>query len=60
MSRVPGWLGKMGASLTEMSRRLDARQAEVADEDTAPASETARSEAARADAAPEAVADAVP
>ncbi|MEU5796481.1 AI-2E family transporter [Streptomyces lavendulae] len=57
MSRVPGWLGKMGASLTEMSRRLDARQAEVADEDT-PASETARPEPAAA--APDAVSDAVP
>lgn len=29
MSRVPGWLGKLGAGLTEMSERLDERRAEV-------------------------------
>lgn len=28
MSRVPGWLGRMGAGLTEISRRLEARRAE--------------------------------
>ncbi|MEU3031187.1 AI-2E family transporter [Streptomyces incarnatus] len=60
MSRVPGWLGKLGARLTEMSERLDARQAEVADEDTAPRSETARPRPATADTASDAVADAVP
>ncbi|MFR9795315.1 AI-2E family transporter [Streptomyces sp. MS06] len=29
MSRVPGWLGKLGAGLSEMSERLDERRAEV-------------------------------
>ncbi|GGW31772.1 AI-2E family transporter [Streptomyces lucensis JCM 4490] len=29
MSRVPGWLGRIGAGLTEMSERLDERRAEV-------------------------------
>ncbi|MGC3002988.1 AI-2E family transporter, partial [Streptomyces sp. G35A] len=30
MSRVPGWLGRIGAGLTEVSKRLDERRAEVA------------------------------
>lgn len=29
MSRVPGWLGRLGAGLTELGERLDARRAEV-------------------------------
>ncbi|MFC9848792.1 AI-2E family transporter [Streptomyces sp. NPDC060223] len=29
MSRVPGWLGRAGAGLTELGRRLDERRAEV-------------------------------
>ncbi|MFJ7075036.1 AI-2E family transporter [Streptomyces sp. NPDC098781] len=29
MSRVPGWLGRLGAGLTEMSERLDERRAAV-------------------------------
>ncbi|MFH9978426.1 AI-2E family transporter [Streptomyces sp. NPDC017179] len=29
MSRVPGWLGRLGAGLTEMGERLDERRAEV-------------------------------
>ncbi|MET9729799.1 AI-2E family transporter [Streptomyces sp. NPDC006458] len=29
MSRVPGWLGRFGAGLTEMGARLDERRAEV-------------------------------
>ncbi|MFV0133906.1 AI-2E family transporter [Streptomyces sp. HMX87] len=29
MSRVPGWLGRLGAGLTRMSRKLDQRRAEV-------------------------------
>ncbi|MEZ7003832.1 AI-2E family transporter [Streptomyces sp. AD55] len=29
MSRVPGWLGRLGAGLTRVSRQLDARRAEV-------------------------------
>ncbi|MGI5457475.1 AI-2E family transporter [Streptomyces sp. CA-249302] len=33
MSRVPGWLGRLGAGLTEVSERLDERRAEVARED---------------------------
>ncbi|GHB69249.1 AI-2E family transporter [Streptomyces viridiviolaceus] len=33
MSRVPGWLGRLGAGLTRMSRRLDQRRAEVERED---------------------------
>ncbi|MFI6353122.1 AI-2E family transporter [Streptomyces sp. NPDC050743] len=35
MSRVPGWLGRLGAGLTEMSERLDERRAEV-ERETAP------------------------
>ena len=34
MSRVPGWLGRLGAGLTEMGVRLDERRAEVEREDT--------------------------
>ncbi|WP_336111736.1 AI-2E family transporter [Streptomyces sp. PTD9-10] len=41
MSRVPGWLGRLGAGLTEMSERLDERRAEV-EKDTVP--EPARAE----------------
>ncbi|WP_324787419.1 AI-2E family transporter [Streptomyces sp. H51] len=41
MSRVPGWLGRLGAGLTEVSERLDERRAEVAresvEEEQAPA-----------------------
>ncbi|MFH8800163.1 AI-2E family transporter [Streptomyces sp. NPDC017936] len=29
MSRLPGWLGRLGAGLTEMGERLDERRAEV-------------------------------
>jgi predicted PurR-regulated permease PerM len=29
MSRVPGWLGRLGAGLTELGERLDERRAEV-------------------------------
>ncbi|MEU6506889.1 AI-2E family transporter [Streptomyces sp. NPDC046942] len=32
MSRVPGWLGRLGAGLTEISERLDERRAEVEQE----------------------------
>ncbi|MEU9988478.1 AI-2E family transporter [Streptomyces sp. NPDC048045] len=35
MSRVPGWLGRVGAGLTEMGERLDERRAEV-EKETAP------------------------
>ncbi|MGV9455679.1 AI-2E family transporter [Streptomyces sp. NPDC003635] len=40
MSRVPGWLGRVGAGLTSMGERLDQRRAEVEREnaDTAPES----------------------
>ncbi|MFB7596020.1 AI-2E family transporter, partial [Streptomyces sp. NPDC056160] len=34
MSRVPGWLGRVGAGLTEMGERLDERRAEVEKEHT--------------------------
>ncbi|MEU6145958.1 AI-2E family transporter [Streptomyces sp. NPDC047081] len=34
MSRVPGWLGRIGAGLTEVSERLDERRAEVAREES--------------------------
>lgn len=33
MSRVPGWLGRLGARLTDMGERLDERRAEVAREE---------------------------
>ncbi|MEU1008902.1 AI-2E family transporter [Streptomyces sp. NPDC005890] len=36
MSRVPGWLGRLGAGLTEMSERLDERRAEVEKDHTDP------------------------
>ncbi|MET7680329.1 AI-2E family transporter [Streptomyces sp. NPDC005423] len=35
MSRVPGWLGRVGAGLSEMGERLDERRAEVQQEDDA-------------------------
>ncbi|MFJ8188687.1 AI-2E family transporter [Streptomyces sp. NPDC096094] len=34
MSRVPGWLGRLGAGLTRMSRRLDQRREESEREDS--------------------------
>ncbi|MFI9826468.1 AI-2E family transporter [Streptomyces sp. NPDC051913] len=34
MSRVPGWLGRVGAGLSEMGERLDERRAEVEREET--------------------------
>ncbi|MFF9767147.1 AI-2E family transporter [Streptomyces sp. NPDC014636] len=37
MSRVPGWLGRLGAGLTEMSERLDERRAEVEKDHSEPA-----------------------
>ncbi|MET7568177.1 AI-2E family transporter [Streptomyces sp. NPDC005492] len=36
MSRVPGWLGRLGAGLSEMGERLDERRAEVEKEHTEP------------------------
>ncbi|GGJ09383.1 AI-2E family transporter [Streptomyces brasiliensis] len=36
MSRVPGWLGRLGAGLTEMGERLDERRAEVEKEHSEP------------------------
>jgi predicted PurR-regulated permease PerM len=41
MSRVPGWLGRLGAGLTEMGERLDERRAEVEKEHAGPAAEPA-------------------
>ncbi|MEU0336941.1 AI-2E family transporter [Streptomyces sp. NPDC006193] len=37
MSRVPGWLGRLGAGLTQMSERLNERRAEAEQDDTEPA-----------------------
>ncbi|NEC84018.1 AI-2E family transporter, partial [Streptomyces sp. SID7958] len=36
MSRVPGWLGRVGAGLTAVGKRLDERRAEVEREDGDP------------------------
>ncbi|MER8012968.1 AI-2E family transporter [Streptomyces griseoluteus] len=36
MTRMPGWLGRLGAGLTEMSERLDERRAEVHKEHAGP------------------------
>ncbi|NEB94414.1 AI-2E family transporter [Streptomyces bauhiniae] len=36
MTRMPGWLGRLGAGLTEMSERLDQRRAEVQKEHAGP------------------------
>ncbi|MDX3242283.1 AI-2E family transporter [Streptomyces sp. ME18-1-4] len=36
MSRVPGWLGRLGAGLTEMGERLDERRAEFERESEGP------------------------
>jgi predicted PurR-regulated permease PerM len=36
MSRLPGWLGRIGAGLTEVSARLDERRAEVEKEHSPP------------------------
>ncbi|MFI5973919.1 AI-2E family transporter [Streptomyces sp. NPDC051452] len=41
MSRVPGWLGRLGARLTEVSERLDERRAEVEKERTGPETDAA-------------------
>ncbi|MFG2634908.1 AI-2E family transporter [Streptomyces sp. NPDC048362] len=49
MSRVPGWLGRVGARLTEVSERLDERRAEVEKERTGPETDAA---SATADPAP--------
>ncbi|MFI1162536.1 AI-2E family transporter [Streptomyces sp. NPDC020801] len=51
MSRVPGWLGRLGAGLTEMGERLDERRAEVEQEDADSGPEPA-SEPPVADAVP--------
>lgn len=55
MSRVPGWLGRLGAGLTEMSERLDERRAAVEREsgDLQPMRQSAKEpESSAADAAP--------
>lgn len=41
MSRVPGWLGRVGAGLTAVGRRLDERRAEVEREDGDPSASDA-------------------
>lgn len=57
MSRVPGWLGRVGSGLTRMGERLDQRRAEVEREnaDTAPESEPAPPPADRVPPRPEPV-----
>ncbi|OYP15622.1 AI-2E family transporter [Streptomyces sp. FBKL.4005] len=57
MSRVPGWLGRLGAGLTEMSERLDERRAEAEKERAGTAERTAPDSAGTepADATAEAV-----
>ncbi|KOV63701.1 AI-2E family transporter [Streptomyces sp. MMG1121] len=57
MSRVPGWLGKLGAGLTEMGERLDERRAEVEQENDPDAPLTVPEPAAPA---PEPAADTPP
>jgi putative heme transporter len=52
MSRVPGWIGRLGAGLTEMSERLDERRAEVEREHTPDSSDAPQEPAAPADATP--------
>ncbi|MET9448859.1 AI-2E family transporter [Streptomyces cinerochromogenes] len=61
MSRVPGWLGRLGAGLTEMSERLDERRAEV-EKEQADSAEHAGTEPAEppADTAPPARRSAAP
>lgn len=51
MSRVPGWLGRLGAGLTEMSERLDERRAEVEREHAPDPSDTPPEPAAPSPAA---------
>ncbi|WP_328879579.1 AI-2E family transporter [Streptomyces sp. NBC_00299] len=53
MSRVPGWLGRLGAGLTEMSERLDERRAAVEREDAEPRPERRTATAAASDPAAE-------
>ncbi|MET8611290.1 AI-2E family transporter [Streptomyces misionensis] len=60
MSRVPGWLGKLGAGLTEMSERLDARRVEVEQEDPVPGPSSAPAPARAKQAATDVGPDAVP
>ena len=60
MSRVPGWLGKLGAGLTEMSERLDARRVEVEQEDAVPGPSSAPAPARAKQAATDVAPDAVP
>lgn len=65
MSRVPDWLGRMGAGLTELGKRLDERRAEVEREsqsgpDEPPARDTARASGASSAGAPSSPDDAAP
>ncbi|MEV5931655.1 AI-2E family transporter [Streptomyces sp. NPDC052079] len=53
MSRLPGWLGQVGARLTEVSKRLEERRAEVSREDRPDEQDTGREAAGpRLDQAP--------
>ncbi|KES03867.1 membrane protein [Streptomyces toyocaensis] len=49
MSRVPGWLGRAGARLTEVSKRLEERRAEVTGESRPDDEDTGREAAERPD-----------
>ncbi|WP_406725735.1 AI-2E family transporter [Streptomyces sp. GD-15H] len=62
MSRVPGWLGRVGARLTEVSRRLEERRAEMEREsrDVPEHAETTEPAAAPADRAPALPGDHIP
>ncbi|WP_369273148.1 AI-2E family transporter [Streptomyces sp. R11] len=53
MSRVPGWLGRLGTGLTEMSERLNERRAAVEREDTEPRPERRSATAVASDPAVE-------
>ncbi|HBF80321.1 MAG TPA: AI-2E family transporter, partial [Streptomyces sp.] len=55
MSKLPGWLGRLGAGLSEVGARLEERRAEgerEVDEDVAAASPDPSAQAAVADQVP--------
>lgn len=60
MSRVPGWLGRVGAGLTAAGKRLEERRAEAAGEGRSGDEDSGREAAPRPDQAPSAEYVAVP
>ncbi|MER5518985.1 AI-2E family transporter [Streptomyces sp. NPDC002763] len=60
MSRVPEWLGRLGAGLSEMSERLDERRAEVEREHAEPEPRALPAQAPAPEPAPAAPATAAP